>query len=309
MTIEQVAEADIKITQFVSGPASVLVSENFPVTVTKTLHNNGPASPVDVDIAATAIAPDGCSVVAGPTGPTTVSLTASQPEIITEMFTLHCSEPSSHTFTFDNVVTPEEGITDPDGATASGTHTIAAIAPVDIKIVSHVVGGATTANGGQNFNVTVTKVLQNDGSFGAAVTIDADATAPAGCTVVSVPDFDSTTLPPTQPVTVLEIFTLNCTETGSKTFTLTNDIQTTDPHVLDLDGAQSSDSVPITVAAVLGATPTPTPTPSVLPATGSGPDGGGAGSIPLILASALLVVGAGAVTWTIRRQRARRREG
>ena len=206
--------------------------------------------------------------------------------------------------------------TDSDGAQASDTHTVAAVANVDIEITSQTVGGATKAIQGQNFAATVTKVLHNNGAFAAEVSIAASATPPAGCTVVSAPEIDPPTLPTTQPVTVIETFTLNCTETGSKTFTFDNDIQTTDPHIVDLEGAQSSDSGSISIAAAPAVTPTPTPVvatptpvvaPAVLPPTGSGPDSGPGSWIALIFGSVLLAVSTGAAAFVVLRQLALRR--
>jgi hypothetical protein len=58
-----------------------------------------------------------------------------------------------------------------------------------------------------------------------------------------------------------EVWTLNCTELGAKTFTFSDAIAVTTAHVNDPDGANNSASTTLDVTVVPAATPTPTPTP------------------------------------------------
>jgi len=118
----QPAPADVKILDqriFAANcidppPANIDVSESVDICVRKTLHNNGPTSPVTVDINKVATAPPDCTI--SPLGPPQqVALVTSQTVIHDELFTIHCNQRSTHEFTIDNTISIKDpGVTDPN---------------------------------------------------------------------------------------------------------------------------------------------------------------------------------------------------
>ncbi|NIM52230.1 MAG: hypothetical protein GTO22_23800, partial [Gemmatimonadales bacterium] len=60
--VDVIAQADLKILSqgVVDGPSEIAVSEDVPVTLRKTLHNNGPYGPVSVSINARALTSPDC---------------------------------------------------------------------------------------------------------------------------------------------------------------------------------------------------------------------------------------------------------
>ena len=111
-------EADLAIIEkaFDDPPAEINVSDQVPVTVRTVVTNNGPAPVVDAFLLVTAQAQAGCDVT--PVGPTRIDIPGleqgEQREIL-ENFTIHCSEPSLHSFWFDNELHVDVvGVTDPD---------------------------------------------------------------------------------------------------------------------------------------------------------------------------------------------------
>ena len=231
--------ADVKLTQVVAGPAALQVSEDGAVTVTKTLHNNGPFGPVIVLVPPSATAPVGCTAtfVSGAGG---ANLPVSVPVVVVHLYTIHCTDPSEHIFSFNNNATINAlHVVDPDTTnnSASSTLTVIVTANADIKITSF------TCNQTGTTTITCDKVLHNNGTITVDVNVDLSAisSAPAQCDVTPASKSTTVTLPPTTPVTVTEIFDL--VGTGSATITIGIDDTPSDPHVIDADGATASDSV------------------------------------------------------------------
>ena len=231
--------ADVKLTQVVAGPAALQVSEDGAVTVTKTLHNNGPFGPVIVLVPPSATAPVGCTAtfVSGAGG---ANLPVSVPVVVVHLYTIHCTDPSEHIFSFNNNATINAlHVVDPDTTnnSASSTLTVIVTANADIKITSF------TCNQTGTTTITCDKVLHNNGTITVDVNVDLSAisSAPAQCDVTPASKSTTVTLPPTTPVTVTEIFDL--VGTGSATITIGIDVTPSDPHVIDADGATASDSV------------------------------------------------------------------
>jgi hypothetical protein len=144
LTVNAWGEADVEILDqyFDSPPASIDVSQNAVVTLKKVVKNNG-AFAVTVPVTKTATAPADCTIT-----PTThseqVALGAGETKTLSEQFTIHCSQPSSHTFTVDNLIGgPKDAhITDPDTTNnvASTNLTVAAILHVQKAVVDINVG-------------------------------------------------------------------------------------------------------------------------------------------------------------------------
>jgi len=240
----------VKLSQAIAGPAALQVSEDGAVTVTKTLHNNGPLGPVDVDIAAVAAPPVGCTVTADPLNATTATLPVSTPVDVIHDFTIHCTDQSEHIFTFDNDITiTTADVTDPDTTnnSASDTLTVIVNAKADVKL-SQTVAGPAALQVSEDGLVTVTKTLHNNGPFGPVlVDVVASATAPVGCTATFAPNGSIFSLPVSTPVDVIENFIIHCTDPSEHIFTFDNDATVTDLHVVDPDTTNNSASDSLSV--------------------------------------------------------------
>ena len=263
------AQADVKITSqsLLSPPAQIDASQSVDVTLRKTLHNNGPAGPVDVSITASAVAPAGCTATPGASNLTSATLPVSVAQTVDEVWTLHCTAPSTHAFTFNNAIaitTPNTNDPNTLNNSASTPLSVDVIATADAKITAQsLVNPPTQITQGQNVPVTLRKTLHNNGPFGPAnVSITASAVAPTGCTATPSPSNPaSASLAVSAAQTVDEAWTINCSQTGSKSFSFDNAIAVTTPHVNDPDTSNNSASTPLGVTVVPAATPTPTPTP------------------------------------------------
>jgi len=131
--------ADVKIVDqyFDNPPDTIDVSQNTLVTLVKVLHNNGQA-PVTVTVNKSASAPPDCTI--DPLEHSfQVELPPSVDVTIYEDYYIHCTSPSFHTFTVDNVVSgpKEPHVTDPDplNNAAATPLTVAAILHVDKDVV------------------------------------------------------------------------------------------------------------------------------------------------------------------------------
>jgi len=125
--------------EILTPPTQMDVSTNTNVTLRKTLHNNGPDGPVDVSIAASAVAPTGCTATPAGTNPTSATLAVSVAQTVDEVWTLHCTGPSTHVFTFNNAIsltTPSATDPAPGNNSASTQLNVDVIGSADAKIVS-----------------------------------------------------------------------------------------------------------------------------------------------------------------------------
>ena len=239
--------------EILTPPTQMNTSEDTQVTLRKTLHNNGPDGPVDVSIAASAVAPAGCTATPAPANPTTATLEVSVAQTVDEVWTLHCTAPSTHAFTFNNAISvTTSGATDPvpGNNSASTPLSLDVIASADAKITGQaLLSPPVELTQGVNTNVTLRKTLHNNGPFGPVdVSITANGVAPAGCTATpSGTNPTSANLPTSVAQTVDEVWTLNCTETGLKSFSFDNAIAVTTAHVNDPDGANNSASTTLNV--------------------------------------------------------------
>jgi hypothetical protein len=216
-----IASSDVKIAgqALVSPPASMNTSTDTVVTLRKTLHNNGGYGPVNVSVTATAVAPAGCTATSS--NGALVALPVSTDVVLDEDWTLHCTQPSTHVFSFTNAIAiTDTHVVDPTPANNSATTELSleVIANADAKIVSQaLVSPPTEITQGQDTQVTLRKNLHNNGPFGPVdVSITANAVAPAGCTATpSGTNPTSATLPMSTAQTADEVWTLNCSETGA----------------------------------------------------------------------------------------------
>jgi len=238
-------QADVKISgqQLIDPPTEIAVSQDVDVTLRKTLHNNGGYGPVDVSIAASASAPADCSATPAPGNPTSASLPVSTDVVVDEAWTLHCDEPSEHSFSFDNsIAITTLHVEDPSPANnaASTGLTVTAIAEADVKISGQsVVGLPSQAPVSEDVDVTLHKTLHNNGGYGpvdVSISASVDTSLAPGCTATPDPgNLTSASLPVSSNVVVDEVWTIHCAEGGVKTFRFDNSIAVTTPHVVDPD--------------------------------------------------------------------------
>ncbi len=255
LSVDVIAQADVEISSqvVVSPPAEIDVSQDVPVTVRKTLHNNGGYGPVDVSISSSAVAPTGCTATAAGENPTSVSLPVNVNMVVDELWTLRCTEPSTHVFTFNNAITlTTPHVEDPDltNDSASTQLSVDVIAQADVEISSQVVvSPPAEIDVSQDVPVTVRKTLHNNGGYGPVdVSISSSAVAPTGCTATAAGENPtSVSLPVNVNMVVDELWTLRCTEPSTHVFTFNNAITLTTPHVEDPDLTNDSASTELSV--------------------------------------------------------------
>jgi hypothetical protein len=194
-TVASIAQADVKITSqaLVSPPSEIDVSANVPVTLHKVLHNNGPFGPVQVSISPSAVAPADCTAGPPDNSPDTYTLPVSVDTAVDEVWTIHCSKASSHTFTFNDaiaVTTPH--VIDPNTANNSRSTQLAvvAIGKSDVKVTAVSVTGPAQIDVSQDVPITVRTTLHNNGPYGPVeVELAKFGVAPDDCVVGDPPGY------------------------------------------------------------------------------------------------------------------------
>jgi hypothetical protein len=182
LTVDCVTQTDVKILSqgFLNPPSSIPVSENVPVTLRKVLHNNGPFGPVEVSVDADALTvPTDCTATPAPGNPTSATLPLGTDTVVDEVWSIHCDNPSSHTFTFTDtiaVTTPHVTDSDPSNNSASANLTVAAIAKADVKITDqHFVDPPLEVNVSEDVPITLEKTLHNNGPYPGPVEVEVAA--------------------------------------------------------------------------------------------------------------------------------------
>ncbi|UCH87290.1 MAG: hypothetical protein JSU97_02555, partial [Dehalococcoidia bacterium] len=254
-----VDETDVKILDqyFVDPPTDIDVSVDTPVTLRKVIHSNGPyTDPVLVDIAKTASAPPGCTILPG-IGPDQIWVPYSVDVVHDEIFDIHCDEPSTHgPFTIDNLIAIKDPVvTDPDplNNTASSSIYVNAWAYADVKIMGQQILAAncldpppTEIDLSEDVTICVHKLLHNNGLYGPVnVDVIKSASASPGATIVPPTHTEQLLLYPSDVVPHVEYFTIHCTEPSTHTFYVDNDVVVKDEHVIDPDGASASSQIDV----------------------------------------------------------------
>jgi len=231
------------------------VDINTDVCLHKVLRQNDIAT-LDVSVAAEAIAPGDCTAIFK-SGPGSATLPQGDNITVDEIFTLNCSAPSTHQFTFNNEIATTGGVTDTNPANNSDStdKSLDVTAVADLQTTSVTVDAPGQWAIGSPFNVTVNANVTNTGPYGsvnADVTLDLDLTLAPNCS--RSPDESQSDPDLTLGTDVASaIWSVTCTTTGSKTFdgdaTVVLD---DDPHISNPDGNDSntgSDSTDITASA------------------------------------------------------------
>jgi hypothetical protein len=232
------------------APSEIPVSENVPIMVQKTVHNNGPYGPVDLQTVKTATASPDCTVTpathteAIDNVPVSLDITHNEP------FTIHCDKPSEHTFTFDNVISVKTpGVTDPTPGnnTAHTAWTVDAIANADLQVVAQrtVVWPASDVGikVSESVLVTLETDVRNNGPYGSVEALfEGWLAAPTPCTAVPALISQQVILAAGETKTIQQQFTIHCSEKCLRNFVFNNRITAKDPHVLDLPTANNTAS-------------------------------------------------------------------
>ncbi len=183
------AVADVKKLGLIVPDPPMVVGVPLTVTVRSVFHNNGPFGPVTVTDAINAIAPPDCTVTqTSGTNPTNVVLPVSVTVTLDQNFSLTCSSPSFHTFTWnDSISVNDLHVRDPNpnnnSASIQLTNPVSAVA--DTKITQVATQAAASVPAGQNFNVTVGANVHNNGPYGPLTgTVTYSLSVPADCTKV-----------------------------------------------------------------------------------------------------------------------------
>jgi hypothetical protein len=247
---------DVKKVSFevLSPPTDIDVSEDVPITVRSVIHNNGPYGPVDVQDEVLASAPADCTIL--PDSDTVVlnDVPVSVDQTVDSDFTIHCSEPSAHTFDFDNEVTLlTEHVID-DNLTnnvASTSLTVNAIAYADVKIVdAYFDAPPTDILVSEDVPVTLVKVLHNNGSIPVTVTLTKAASASADCQISPPEVVEQIELEPSVDVVLPEEFVIHCDEPSDHSFEIYNSISgPKEAHIVDPDLGNNEAVTPLNVAA------------------------------------------------------------
>jgi hypothetical protein len=248
LTVEVGGLADVKVAdQYLEiTPTEIPVSGDVNVMLIKVLHNNGPYGPVHAQTVTDVTVPPDCTISPNPHIQRFWNVPVSVDILHHEPFIIHCSEPSEHTFVFDDEVTlTDPNAVDPEPLNNSQVTelTVAAVAEADVKITSvGFVNPPDTLPLGENVDITLRKHVHNNGPWTPVdIAIAAAAAAPTGCTVVpkAVPSSISA-VPVSIDQVVDEVWTIRCTETGYKTFVFDNSLDVATPHVSDPNPSNNS---------------------------------------------------------------------
>jgi hypothetical protein len=258
--IEAWEYTDVKKVSFevLSPPTDIDTSEDAVVTLHSVVHNNGPVEPVDIQDEVLASAPAGCTVLPASVTTVVTGVPVSVDVPIDSDFTIHCTEPSTHEFTFDNEATlvPQSHVadSDPSNSTASTSLVVNVWEYTDVKIVSQgFIAPPAEVDVSADMVVTLEKVLHNNGPIPVEVTVTKDPIAPAGCTMTPLqPESFQIVLEPSVDVPLIEDYLIHCTEPSFHTFEVLNVVSgPKEVHVVDPDEGNNIAVTPLTVGFIL----------------------------------------------------------
>ena len=272
-TVSVVAQTDYKIqSQVATSSGNPQPNQPFTVTVDKTLHNNGPYSPVLVDITPTVTAP-GCDVVPDPGNPTSANLFASQSVQVTEVFTLTCPNLIGITISVDNCLSIDIlHVEDPEPDNCRVTLVLEPTpTPTTTSTATATATQTATATATQTATATATPTATATATQTAAATATRTATATATRTATA-------TATQTATATATQTATATATPTGTPTAT-TPVTATATPTGTALSATRTPQpSTPAPTDTAVPATTTPSPTaleqsatPASFPTTGDTP--------------------------------------
>jgi hypothetical protein len=303
-TVVAQSEADVKIVDqyFLNPPEEIDVSEDVNITLRKTLHNNGPDGPVDVNVTTDVTVPVDCTATPDPHNPTSANLPVSTDVVVDEVWTIHCEYPSSHTSEFVNTIAiATGGVSDPNSTNnvASTLLTLDAIGYADVKVVGQHFYGPEEMDVSVTESAYVETMLHNNGPDGPVeVTVGYTATAPADCEIYWMGEPEQWVLPVSVDVMVPGDFEIHCYEPSSHTFWVESWMSgPKEPHFSDPAPGNNSWSSDLTVDAI--GSPTPVGGIAELPDVSGSSDPNYA-LVAGVIAAAVVALTAGA--WYARRR-------
>ncbi len=237
--------------------SDVNVSQDVPIIVQAVIHNNGPVS-ADVQDEILAFAPAGCTVLPDSCTVVVSDLAPSVDVVIQCQFDAHCTEPSTHVFTFTDEVTllGPTHVYDTDLANNTAGPISLALNVwdyADVKILSQqFLQPPADMLVSEDTLITLEKVLHNNGPEGpVTVTVNKTAVAPQDCTIDPLEHSFQVELPMSVDVTILEDYLIHCSSPSYHTFSVLNVVSgPKEPHVLDPDLTNNTAYTELTVAAL-----------------------------------------------------------
>jgi len=112
-----VAVADLAIAGFEAAtvPPQIVIGDSADVVLRTFVASGGPSSPMDASLVTTATAAPGASVAPLSSSAIAAALAVGTPQAVEQTFTLQCSQPGFHSFTFHAAIAPLHAAdTDPD---------------------------------------------------------------------------------------------------------------------------------------------------------------------------------------------------
>ena len=176
---EIISVADVEILSFTASdtPDEVLIGDSIDVTLTKEITNNGPSSPVDVDVEVTTSATAGLDV--NPTEATQTILAVDGNTFdVFEEFTLTCTEPGIQEVTFTNEIEPVDS-TDPDLTNNDAEVTVKFDCVIPVQINIHPASDPNSINIVKRTGVIPVAILSTlTGEYGLPIDVDATMVDP-----------------------------------------------------------------------------------------------------------------------------------
>jgi hypothetical protein len=236
---------------------SMTVATPTDVCLHKILRQDDIAT-LDVSVSPSANAPVGCTADFS-SGPATATLPQNTDVPVDEIYTLNCSDPSTHSFTFgDTIAITTADVIDPnltnnsDSTPKSLDVTGEADVSVSQQVLASDCSGAapTELPQGTDVDVCVQKTIHDDGPYtgDVDVSIAKSAVPPGACTANPVSGPLTATVNTSGDTVVDEIWRLNCPNTAiAIDFQFGNQLTVTTTHVTDPVGGNDSDITTYTV--------------------------------------------------------------
>jgi len=232
-----------------TAPTSIDVDTPTVLCLRKSIVNNGLETPVDVSIATTLSQVGGgtdCAIEADVGNPDSYSGLTSTPVTVDEKFTINCTEPSTHSFSFQNDIAVTGGVIDPNTGNDSMTtpYSVDVTAVADLQTTSVTVDAPGQWAIGSAFDVTVNANVTNASPYGpvnADVTLDLALAGTATCDRSPDASQSDDDLDLGGPSVATATWSVTCTTTGSATLNgSATVVLDDDPHITNPDGNDSN---------------------------------------------------------------------
>lgn len=180
--VEVVAVADLEVvsTDVIAPPVEALIGDDVVVTVQSEVANNGPSSPMNAELTATATPSAGMAVAPAVDVAPVPALAIGAPQVIDQEFTVACTAPGTQSVTFDTEIAPASPLdTDPDPSNDTGqaSFTIDCIVPIAINVRPANRFNRITVD--SNGRVPVAALTTEAGEYGLPVAFDATLIVPS----------------------------------------------------------------------------------------------------------------------------------